>query len=174
MKPLFLLAGVSVAICWLVGYNVVYAPQQEQVRLSRAEIAAEQANQEMQAEVSALLTQVERYRKRLPEEPDPSVLLRDVMALVQQSGVQLTSVMREAPQELSQFTLLRVNLQVDASYHQIGAFLDALERSDRFMRVERLKVTRIEPHEPASVNLVLSTLYVPPALPGFGQRTPER
>ena len=174
MKALFPLVGVSVAIGGLVGYNAAYAPQQEQVRLTQAQIVEEQANQEMQAEVSALLRQVERYRTRLPEAPDPSVLLRDVVELAQRSGVQLTNVMRETPQELAKFTVLRVNLQLDATYHQLGAFLDALERSDRFMRVERLRVARAEPDQPASVNLAVSTLYVPPVLPGFERAAAER
>ena len=173
MKPIVLLIGASVAISGLVGYNMVYTPQQEQVRLTQAQIAEEQANQEMQAEVSALLRQVERHRTRLPDTPDPSVLLRDVVELAQRSGVQLTNVMRETPQELAKLTVLRVNLQLDATYHQLGAFLDALERSDRFMRVERLRVARVEPDQPASVNLVVSTLYVPPVLPGFERAAAE-
>ena len=174
MKPTVLLVGASIAIGGLVGYNALYTPQQEQVRLTQAQIAEEEANQQMQAEVSALLRQVERYRNRLPEAPDPSVLLRDVMELAQRSGVQLTDVMRETPQELAKFTVLRVNLQLDATYHQLGAFLYALERSDRFMRVERLNVARAEPEQPASINLVLSTLYVPPVVPGFERAAAER
>ncbi|MBI2104709.1 MAG: type 4a pilus biogenesis protein PilO [Candidatus Omnitrophica bacterium] len=135
------------------------------MRLIQAQIADEQATQRLQADVAALLRQAEQSRKRLPEEPDPSLLVHDVVALAQQAGVQLTSISRETPQTFRRFTRLAVILQGTASYHQLGAFLDALERSERFLRVERFEISRPTELGPASVHLSISTLYVPPVLP---------
>jgi Tfp pilus assembly protein PilO len=168
MRPLFLLAGIGVAIAVLIGYNAIYVPHQAQVRLTHNQIAEEQASQQMQAEVAALLGQVERSRKRLPEEPDPSVLVHDVATLAQQAGVQLTSITREPPEELPPFTHLTVRLQGTASYHQLGVFLDALERADRFLRVERLDVGESKGRGPATIQMVVGTFFVPPLLPGAG------
>ena len=167
MKPTFLLAGTGIAILWLVGYNLIYAPQQVQMRLIQAQRAEEQATQQTQAEVAALLQQVEQYRKRLPQEPDPSLLVKDVVELAQRSGVQLKSIVRDAPQVLPQFTRLLVHLDVSASYHQLGTFLDDLERSEHFMRVEHLTVTRQANNGPAAIQLTVIALYVPPVLQGF-------
>lgn len=169
MRPFFLLAGIGVALSALLGYNVIHVPQQEQVRLSQAQVAEEQATQQVQAEVAALLSQVERYRTRLPEEPDPAALVRDVVELAQQSGVQLTSITRgtpETPQGFSDVTRLTVDLAGSASYHQLGAFLDALERSERFLRVERFAISRARDQEPTAVQMSVSTLYLPLLLPG--------
>ena len=168
MRPLFLLAGIGVAIAVLVGYHVIYVPHQAQVRLTQDRIAEERATQEMQAEVAALLGQVERSRKRLPEAPDPSVLVHDVATLAQQAGVQLTSITREPPQELAPFTHLIVRLQGTTSYHQLGVFLDALERADQFLRVERLEVGKSNWRGPATIQMVVGTFFVPPLLPGAG------
>ena len=57
---------------------------------------------------------------------------------------------------------LLVTLQVSASYHQFGTFLDDLERSDHFIQVDRVRVTRVQETGPVSINLSLSTLYLPP------------
>lgn len=152
----------------LVGYNTVHVPHQAQVRLTQDQIAEEQATQQMQAEVAALLGQVERSRKRLPEEPDPSVLVHDVATLAQEAGVQLTSITREPPQELVPFTHLTIRLQGTASYHQLGVFLDALERADRFLRVERLDVGDSKGRGPATIQMVVGTFFVPPLLSGAG------
>ena len=172
MRPLFLLAGIGVALSTPIGYNMIYVPQREQVRLSRAQAAGEQAIQQMQAEAAALLAQVERYRKRLPEEADPSVLARDVVELAERSGVQMTSITRGAPEPLLHgspgFTLLTVTLTGTASYHQLGAFLDALERSARFLRVERFEISRPSDRGPVSLKMSVSTLYAPPLLPAAG------
>ena len=167
-KPFFLLAGIGVALSALLGYNAIYVPHEKQVRVSRAQLAEEQANQAMQAEVAALLAQVERYRARLPEEPDPAVLVRDVVELAQQSGVQLTTIARGAPEAAqgSGSTRLTVNLTGTASYHELGAFLDALERSERFLRVERFEISRAGNQDVSSVQVSVSTLFLPPPLPG--------
>ena len=150
---------------------MIYVPQREQVRLSRAQAAGEQAIQQMQAEAAALLAQVERYRKRLPEEADPSVLARDVVELAERSGVQLTSIARGEPEPLHgspNVTLLTVTLTGTSSYHQLGAFLDALERSERFLRVERFEINRPGDRGPVSLKMSVSTLYAPPLLPAPG------
>jgi len=166
MRPFFLLAGIGVALSALIGYNVAYVPQQRQVRLIHAQIADEQATQRLQADVAALLGQAEQFRTRLPEEPDPSLVVHEVVALAQAAGVQLASITRETPQTFPQGTRLTVTLQGTASYHQLGALLDALERSERFFRVERFEISRPTEAEPASVRVVVSTLYVPPLVSG--------
>ena len=150
---------------------MIYVPQREQVRLSRAQAAGEQATQEMQAEVAALLAQVERHRKRLPERPDPSALARDIVELAERSGVQLSSIARGVPEPLHgspDVTLLTVTLTGTSSYHQLGAFLAALERSERFLRVERFEISRPGDQGPVSLKMSVSTLYAPPLLPGAG------
>ena len=161
-RPVPLLIGIGVFMAALIGYNALYIPQQEQVRLSQAKIVEEQATQQVQAEVTGLLSRAERYRARLPQEPDPSALVRDVVELAQRSGLQMTSITREPPEASAEFTRLSVTLQCTASYHQLGAFLDALERSDRFLQVDHLQMDRRAPTEPIAIRLTMSTLHVPP------------
>jgi Tfp pilus assembly protein PilO len=164
MKEALLLGGIGIASVVLIGYNFVYVPQQNQVKLIQAQVTQEQTNQATQAEVAALLLQVERYRKRLPEEPDPSWLTREVVALAQKSGVQLTFINQEPSQSFEQFTRLAVNLQFHASYHRLGSFIDEIERSEHFIRVEQLIVSPSEKEDSAAIQLILSTLFVPPVV----------
>jgi Tfp pilus assembly protein PilO len=166
MKPAFLLGAMGIALAGLIGYNTVYVPQQQQMGLIRAQIAQEQANQQTAAEGLAQLQEIERYRTHLPPEPNPSWLARELVVLAQRSGVQLTTITQGAPQESGQFTHLTVNVQFTASYHQLGMFLDDLERSDRFIRVDRINVSRPTPEERPSIQLACSTVYLPPVLSG--------
>ncbi len=168
MKPLVFLIGISVAIAGLAGYNVGYVPQQEQVRLTQVQRFEEQANQQLQAEVAALLNQVERYRTRLLPVPDTALLVRKVVALAGQSGVTLGRITQETPKTFPQFTRLTVQLEGSASYHQLGTFLDDLEQSDLFIRVGRLQASRSTQGDdhPGDFTLSVSTLFVPSALPG--------
>ena len=118
--------------------------------------------------LAKLLSAIEEYRKRLPGESDPSWLVRETVALAQKADVQLTNITQEEPQQVSGFTRLAVNLQFSASYHQLGAFLDDIERAARFIRVDHMTVTRTGERDDqalAQIQLALSTVYLPPVLP---------
>lgn len=164
LKPSLLIGGIGVvALNYVVGYHGMYAKQQGQVRVTEATIAQEQADQQAQAEVGALLTLIDQHRQRLSQEPDASQFARDVVALGREAGIELATITQENPQQLKQVTRLAVSLTFSATYHQLGAFLDRLERSDRFIRIEHLEVASAKNAEgPATAQLVLSTLYLPP------------
>lgn len=166
MNPSVLLAGIGVAITTLLGYNLVHKPQQRQLDSIHAAITAEQTRQQTASAIVDALQQLERYRGRLPEEPDPSWLVRQVVSVAEQTGVQLTSIGQEPPQRFEQFTRLAVKLKVAASYHRLGTFLDHLERSPVFLRVDSLEITEPSdsqgPPQPEDVTLTLSTVYLPP------------
>ena len=157
---------IGVALVGWLGYNSFYVPQQRRAQQIVADIAQEQANQRAQVEVAAQLQRVEQYRLRLAQEPDSSLLVRDVVTLTQTAGLQVTSLIQELPKQRDFATRLAVTLQFTASYHQLGAFVAALERSKHFIRIERIRMTRPEQNEdPVAIQMVLSTLHLPPLLP---------
>ena len=163
MKPTLLVGVIGVVLGGLIGYHGIYARHAEQRRLIYAQIAQEQTDQQMQAEGAALLTQIEQYRKRLPEEPDPSWLVREAVELGQKAGLELTTISQESPKPFAQFVRLAIILQFTATYHQLGTFLDYLEGSERFIRVDHLDLqSPRDASGPASVGLTLSTFYLPP------------
>lgn len=163
MKSPWVVYAIGIVLTWWIGYNYVYVPQQRQGRLIQTQIAKEQQHQRTQAEVADVLQRIEHYRKRLPEDADPSWIVRELVPLAQQAGIQLTSITQQPPHTTPQFTRLTVDVQFTASYHQLGTFLDAIERSKRFIRVERVNVARGEPTtQLVPVQLALSTLYLPP------------
>ena len=165
MKPLLIVLAIVVATACGIGYYAIHVPAQNEVRLIQTQIAEEQTSQGTKGDVAALLAHIERYRARLPEEVDPSWLAQEVVARAQKIGVQLTSITQDAPQQLDQYTRLAVNLQLTASYHQLGAFLDEVESSPYFIRVERLSVDRSDADERGSVQVTFSTVVSPPLVP---------
>jgi len=158
-------AVVGLVLGYLVGYNNIYVRQRGQVQLKQRLVAQEQADQEARQQVTELLDQIERYRQQLPPEPEPSWLVDQAVAASRQAGITLSSIAPGAPQAGKFYTRLSVGFQFSASYHQVGAFLDHLERSPNFVRVENLDVNMVRGPQGATptVGLTLSTLYVPPA-----------
>lgn len=164
MKPWMVAALIVLATAYGIGYYGIHVPAQNEVRLIQTQIDEERAVQGTKGEAAALLTQIKRYHARLPDDVDPSWLAQEVVALAQQSGIQLASITQDAPQVLDTFTRLAVNLQFTASYHQLGAFLDEVERSPSFIRVDRLSVDRTDGDERGLIQVTFSTIVLPPLL----------
>ena len=164
-KPYVLLVAIEVALTLYLGYNFIHVPQQRQVRLIHEQIAREQTKRQAAIEVAALMDQLTQYQTRLPSEPDTSWLARDVVALAEKAGVQLATITQEAPQSFDQFTRLGVSLKFNTSYHQLGTFIDDLERSAHFIHVDQMSVGRSSRDEAASIQVTCSTLYLSPPLP---------
>jgi len=168
MKTTLAVSILTIAGVLLVGYNIL-TRHQETVHLIHAKIEEEYATQRAQAEVAALVGQLEHGRKRLPGTPDPSWLVTAVVALAEQEHLRFTTINQESPRALQQFTKLAATLEFTASYHQLGSFLDRIERSERFIRVEQLEVTAPRADgEEASIRVTLSTVYLPPVRSGGG------
>ena len=163
-----LLPGVMiVAFAGFFGYHMVYRPQQAKLAEYPLELAREQVEYQAQADVAALVERLESYRRRLPPEANTSWLVNEVVSVANDVGVQVTRIVPEPPRDLQGMTRLGVSLQVSASYHQLGAFLDRIERAPVFIRVDRTDLSGASGATPSSertIQVVLSTLYIPPFL----------
>lgn len=164
MKPTLLLAAIGLVTSSLFGYHLMYAPKQEQARVIAAQISQVQADQQAQHELAALLLQVDTYHKRLPPSPDPSWLVREVVALGRTAGIDLTLISQQDPQPIEQYTRLSISVQFQTTYHQLGKFLDILERAEPFIRVDRVDMSSPRETGDATAQLHLSSIYVPPVL----------
>ncbi len=162
MKPSLWLGVAGVALAGFVGYNAIYVPQQRQLRVIRTRIAEEQALHQTRADLEALLEELGQYRRRLPDEPDPSWLVQEVVSAAQRTGIPLTSLAQLPSQTSEQFTRLAVSLKTAATYHELGAFVDELERSPRFIRIDHVRLSPATRNgEAPSIELSLSTAFVP-------------
>ena len=120
-------------------------------------------------ELSRLAAQYELPSVTLaPEEQLPELLER-IAQLAHASHVHLLAVKPKADFDrlnpgASGYLELPVTVEASAGYHQVGAFLDALERSESLVRVQELKIQANESdlwnHD---VAIVLQTYLVPGA-----------
>ena len=163
MRIIGVIGFVIFAVTGWVGYNKVWSGSQERLRAIDAQIKSETELQRTQVAVAEVLIRIEQYRERLAPSPDPSWLANQVNSIGQQAGLKTFNTDQETPQETSQYTRLAVRLDFPATYHQLGRFLDSLERADALFRVERLDVGRpVKDGDPSAVSMTVSTLYVPP------------
>ena len=184
-KMLVLIGLLAVLVLW-VYYAYILAPPVQRVWQMGGEVRAlrgqlrdvEQAivqEPQLRQQHRQLAGEVEKLRTALPSEEELPAVIERLSGLASQTGVKLQLITPSPPASgPALYKEIPIDIEALAGFHQLGTFLDILERSDRFMRVERLRVARQDRGRPAAVQLVISTIYVPPVVPGFGQRAPER
>ena len=165
IQQTWLPGAIIVAFAGFFGYHFVYRPQQAKLAEYPRVLEHQQADYQAQADVAALVERVESYRRRLPAQADTSWLVNEVVSVANDVGVQVTRIVPEPSRDFQGMTRLGVSLQASASYHQLGAFLDRIERAPVLIRVDRADLSGASDANPSSeraIQLVLSTLYLPP------------
>jgi len=169
MKASLLSGAIIVAVSGLFGYHNIHLRLQQQLQAVQQQQQLEQQTQELRTQLAVTLEQVEQFRKRLAPSPETQWLMEQVNPLAAQAGVQLTGIRPQNPSPLTDFTSLAVHLEFTGSFHQVGAFLSALESAPVFIRVSDLDISAPNEQGASQVQLILTTMYVPP----LEERAPE-
>ena len=176
MKPAMLgSVAIGLALTYVIGYHGMYTHHNKRAQQIEAQIVQEQTQRKAKEEVAALLKQMEQSREQFSPSPDAAWLVREAVSLGRKAGLELKTISQEDPKKVQQFTYLSANLRFTATYHQLGTFLDYLERSGRFIRIDRLEIN--EPQKEggsAPVEVVLSTLYLPPEVGDLTSATSQK
>ena len=102
--------------------------------------AVEQKHQEFLAQNKQLLNKLSTLKIILPEAKQTDQLLRQVQESAVASNLQIR---RFQPMPVSQkdfFSEWPINLEVDGSYHALGAFFDKLSKFSRIVNVSDVKI----------------------------------
>jgi len=95
---------------------------------------------EFQREVQALEARLETLKRILPPEKEMPDLMRRLQYLAAQSSLQIRKFNPAAPVQKDFFQEVPVNLDLEGTYHNLGAFLDRISRMSRLVNVGNLKI----------------------------------
>jgi len=132
---------------------------------------------EFQREVQALEARLETLKRILPPEKEMPDLMRRVQYLAAQSSLQIRKFNPTAPAQKEFYLEVPVNLDVEGTYHNLGAFLDRISRMSRLVNVGNVKIK--SQGKPTITNTIaasaVATTYVyldapPPAVTQKGKR----
>lgn len=173
-KPALISGVLVAAIAGYVGHQTIYRDYRRTMTVLRAQLTDYQQTQGSRVQVAQSLQEIERLRKRFPQNLETEWLLREISRLAEEAHLQLTTILPTSPKKVlgvEEVMTLSVALEFTASYHQLGKFLSILESAPVFIRVDELILARNE-QGLAKVQLTLSTVYVPAGLPPIpGPRT---
>lgn len=134
-----------------VFWNWYAAPAQAALEIRRAELtrirgdiarglATARRLPEFRAEVAELETQLERLRTVLPEEQDVGDLLDRVNAMATQSNLTIRGFTPQAVARRQLHAEWPIGLQLEGTYHDLGAFLERVSKFPRIINVGNIKI----------------------------------
>jgi type IV pilus assembly protein PilO len=146
--------GVSFVIAVLIGggfYYFWYADALDQQRQKEAKLADLQkqiraleatANRlpEFQREVQALEARLETLKRILPPEKEMPDLMRRIQYLAAQSSLQIRRFNPAAVVQKDFYQEVPVSMDLEGTYHNMGAFLDRVSRMSRLVNMSDLKI----------------------------------
>jgi type IV pilus assembly protein PilO len=92
-------------------------------------------------EVAQLEEQLERLRAVLPEEQDVADLLRRVQAMATQSKLAIRGFTPQAVTKQQMHVEWPIGLQLEGTYHDLGAFLERVSKFPRLINVGNIKIS---------------------------------
>jgi type IV pilus assembly protein PilO len=96
---------------------------------------------EFRAEVADLEDQLDRLRAVLPEERDVADLLRRVQAMATESRLTIRGFRPRAMTRRELHAEWPIGLQLEGTYHDLGAFLERVSRFPRIINVGELRIS---------------------------------
>ena len=126
-------------------------PAQESLAAKRTELAKLQTTisnglatarrlPEFRSQVVGLQAQLERLRTVLPEERDVADLLRRVQAMATQSNLTIQGFTPQAVAMRELHAEWPIGLQLEGTYHDLGAFLERVSKFPRIINVNGLTI----------------------------------
>src|SRR5688572_2371502 len=140
-------AFAAIALAGVGAFWYFYAsPAEAQLVTKRAEVRKLQGEikdglaiakrlPEFRREVEQLEAQLDRLRTVLPEEQDVADLLRRVQAMATQSRLTIRGFTPRAVTRRQMHAEWPIGLQLEGSYHDLGAFLERVSKFPRIINV---------------------------------------
>ncbi len=146
--------GVAVVVAALICgafYWFSYAEALEQEKTKEAALAVLQkeiraleatANRlpEFQREVQALEARLETLKRILPPEKEMPDLMRRVQYLAAQSSLAIRGFNPAPTAQRDFYVEVPVNLEVEGTFHNLGAFFDRISRMSRLVNIGEVKI----------------------------------
>jgi type IV pilus assembly protein PilO len=99
---------------------------------------------EFRKEVAALEGQLEQLRAVLPEEQDVGDLLSRVNAMATQSNLTIRGFTPQAVAQKQLHAEWPIGLELEGTYHDLGAFLERVSKFPRIINVGNIKISARE------------------------------
>ncbi|RKY37626.1 MAG: hypothetical protein DRP78_00555 [Candidatus Omnitrophota bacterium] len=119
---------------------------------------------ELENEVALKLNKLKKIKENLKPISESSYFLSEVAKIVGKLNLKMVSILVLPIAKRKEFVKLFVNLELNSTYHELGAFISSLEKADFFINVDKLLISgerdNLKANTRVKALLVLSTFYL--------------
>ena len=174
-KEYLILVVILAAMILILYFYFILRPQAtglvrvfSKTKASRATLSKVQTDlksiDELKDTIDAYKTKILYYEKKLPREQELPSLLESLSTIAKSNNVKLISVKPEKTvddlksQKDTLYVAIPISIKARCGYHQMARFINSLENSDRFMKIEDISVeSDIDTPREHKVELVIYT-----------------
>lgn len=115
---------------------------------------------EFRNEVGRLKDVLTSYEAKIPRISDVSWLLDKVVEIADRAHIKLTFFEPMSNESYDRYTKVAVRIRTFTTFHELGIFIGMIESSDRFIRIDAIKVRNDIRTNIAEAELVVSALVI--------------
>jgi type IV pilus assembly protein PilO len=150
-KKIFLLIVCSLALLYMLFFDFVYCAQQEEIKLRYSRLQEQQAkilrvkdfmggHPDMVLYKEELESQLSRASAKIPDSMAQGEFLSLLQNKALEENIVLSGIVPGKTQDHGDFFSLPVEVAIQCNYFQLIAFLQSLEKSERFFFIDNVIV----------------------------------
>jgi type II secretory pathway component PulM len=121
----------------------IYYPLSGQIEEERAAVAAEKARLEVIQDVEKLRSDVTEFRSRIGEKKDTNEDWDHyLMDGTRQMGIMLRGMEKRETHAIGPYTAITQVMEVQGTFSQIQAFVEWLDKSERLLRIDNMRIEK--------------------------------
>lgn len=130
-----------------VGYLAIYSPLSGKLEDANRRLNVERVRQETYRDIDFLLSQVDMFKSRLPEDTDSNQWVQYVMDGVRQYPVKLVNLDSAPSRSVGPYQAVAMRIDLEGQMRDLDAFLYWLETNERLFRVESARIEPLRENE---------------------------
>jgi len=149
-----MLFGILVVVCigCLIGFNFIYLPKVEELRLLEKRQKEEEDKKVLHDEMIRLSNRLNSYeRQSIPTGKEEIELLNSVRDIAGDAQVGVISLVPQSTYAKRKrfFEKYSLTISFSGTYHHLGDFISMVENNDKFLKIDRLEFNTVQQQEAA-------------------------
>lgn len=141
---LIIATAVIIIAVVITGVVFIFMPFSEKTRSLKADILKERDKNVLIGKIRALGKHLKVYEKRIAQDGTVSWLVGDLADIASKEKIELSSIMPGSPEDYGLYAKLYVTMNIASTYNQLGRFISKVESSEKFLRVEKIEIKRMD------------------------------
>ncbi|MCE5325310.1 MAG: hypothetical protein LLG01_02735 [Planctomycetaceae bacterium] len=137
----------------LVAALAIYMPFSDEIAQQQRLVAAEKNRLALVQDVENLRKQVCDYQSRIGDKSDTNEWVQYLLAGSRAAKVKLRNMESKEPQKVGPYKAVSLAIEVQGTYPQMKQFIEWLDRSDRLLRLDMMRLEKMP-------DLIVMKVYV--------------